>query len=121
MPALFSTASYSPDLLLLDEDVLSRQITLISGQTLTRGTVLGLITASGKYTKSLSASSDGSQVPDLILAEDCDASGGDKVTVAYYQATVNESALTLGSAHTPASIREGLRVKGIQLVLPMAA
>lgn len=94
----------------------SRQITLITGQNLVRGAVLGKITASGKYNLSLSAAGDGSQTPDLILAEDCDATAADKVTVAYDRGDFAESALTLGAAHTADSIREGLRDKGITLV-----
>lgn len=44
------------------------------------------------------------------------ATGGDKELMAYYQGDFNEAALTLGTGHTLASIREGLRGKGIQLV-----
>ena len=45
MPASFSSTSYTPDGLLVGEDVvLSRQITLISGQNCARGAVLGKIT-----------------------------------------------------------------------------
>lgn len=79
------------------------------------GTVVGKITASGKYVKSLSASADGSEVPDMVLAQDCDASAADKEAIAYETATVVATALTLGAGHTLASIREGLRVKGIQI------
>lgn len=114
--ASFSSDAYSPDGLLLDDDVLSRQITLISGQNLSRGAVLGKITASDKYTLSLAASGDGSETPDLILAEDCDASGGDAVTVAYEACTVDQNQLNIGTGHTADSIREGLRAKNIHLV-----
>lgn len=76
---------------------------------------------SGKYNKSLSAAVDGSQTPDLVLAEDCDASGGDKVTVAYSAGHFNEASLTLGTAHTVDTIREGLRGKDINLVKVYAA
>lgn len=69
-----------------------------------------------KYVKSLAAATDGSQRPDAILAEDCDASGGDKAAVAYFAGHFNESALVLGTGHTADSIREGLRQKGIHLV-----
>lgn len=96
--------------------LVARNITLISGQNLTRGAVLGKITASGKYNLSLSAAGDGSQTPDLILAEDTDASGGDKVTIAYERGDFIEDRLTIGTAHTADSIREGLRDKGITLV-----
>lgn len=100
--------------------VVHRSITLISGQNLARGAVLGKITASGKYNLSLSAAGDGSQTPDLILAESTDASAGDVVTVAYEAGVFAESGITLGTAHTVASVKEGLRAKGIHLV-PIAA
>ena len=53
--------------------------TLISGQNLKSGTVLGKITASGKYTILAPAGADGSQTADAVLLDDVDASGGDKV------------------------------------------
>lgn len=114
MPASFSSTTLPIDKLVVDAGKLvSRKITLISGQNLTRGSVLGKITASGKYNLSLSAAGDGSQTPDLILAEDTDASGGDKEALAYEAGVFNVNALNIGTAHTAASIQEGLRAKGI--------
>ena len=125
MPQLstFKTDVYTPDRLVAGDpdDLIARQITLISGMNLVRGAVLGKITASSKYNQSLSAAADGSQTPDCILAEDCDASGGDKVTIAYFTGMFNENAIGLGAAHTVASVREGLRVKGIHLIPTTAA
>ena len=122
MPASFSSASLTHDRLIAHAGtVVARQITLISGQNLLRGAVLGKITASSKYNLSLSAAADGSQTPDLILAEDTDASGGDKLTVAYEAGVFQGAALTLGTAHTVASIQEGLRAKGIHLVTAQSA
>jgi hypothetical protein len=115
MSAEHSSTAYTPDGLVI-EVTASRQITLISGQNLSRGALLGKITASGKYTLSLAASGDGSEVPDLILAEDTDASAGDAVTVAYAAAVVDENEVTVGTGHTADSVREGLRVKGIHLM-----
>jgi hypothetical protein len=114
--ASFSKTSTALDSLIVDEDSIeSRQITLISGQNALRGAVLGKITASGKYNLSLSAAGDGSQTPDAILANDTDASGGDKVTVAYFKGGFNQRQVILGTGHTIASIREGLRQKDIHL------
>ena len=117
-PASFSSASLSEDKLIAGNAHLlnSRKVTLISGQNLARGAVLGKITTGGKYTLRLSASSDGSQTPDLLLAEDCTASGGDKEVLAYSRGDINVFVLTIGTAHTAASITEGLRAKGIVLV-----
>ncbi len=71
---------------------------------------------SGKYKLSAAAATDGSQIPDCILAVDTDASAADVATMAYFRAQVDDSKVVLGSGHTAASIREGLRLKGIDLV-----
>lgn len=68
-----------------------------------------------KYKMSLTAATDGSQFPDMILAQDCDASAADAEAIAYETGTFVGSALTLGTGHTLASIREGLRLKGITI------
>ena len=118
MKASYSSDAYDPNDIVAGNSHLltSRKITLISGQNLTRGAVLGKITASGKYNLSLSGAADGSQTPDLILAEDTDASAADKDTIAYYRGDFIEEKLTIGTGHTADSIREGLRVKGISLI-----
>jgi hypothetical protein len=95
--------------------------TLVSGQNLARGAVLGKITASGKLTLSLSASGDGSQTPYAVLAEAKDASGGDAACVVYKTGEFSEGALTIGTGHTAASIKDGLRDKGIFLKATRAA
>lgn len=122
MKASFATeGTYSPDALVAGNHglLVGRKVTIISGQNLVRGAVLGKITASGKYNLSLSAAADGSQTPDLILAEDCDATSGDQQAMAYARGDFNSAALTLGASHTVASITEGLRAKGITLLAGM--
>lgn len=120
--ASFTSSSLAPDRLIARGDnIKSRKVTIITGQNLVRGAVIGKITASGKYNLSLSAAADGSQTPDLILAEDCNATAADTEAMAYERGDFNETELTLGASHTVASIREGLRGKGIGLVTPMSA
>lgn len=75
--------------------------------------VVDYAAGSGKYKLSLAAAVDGSQTPDMVLAYDADASAGDLEAIAYETANVVAGALTLGTGHTVASIREGLRLKGI--------
>jgi hypothetical protein len=118
MAASFATTATTPDGLVAgNADLLVHErITLISGQNCLRGTVLGKITASGKYNKSLSAAVDGSQTPVAVLAEDCDASAGDKVTVAYFRGDFRGDKLILGSAHTLDSIKAGLRTANIEII-----
>lgn len=95
--------------------LVSRKITIKSGQNVVRGAVLGK-DGDGKYLLSLSASNDGSQTPDLILAEDCDATAADKTAIAYSRGDFAIQALTIGTGHTAASITEGLRAKGITII-----
>lgn len=119
MNASFATeGTYSPDALIAGNHhlLVGRKVTILSGQNLVRGAVLGRITASGNYVLSLSAAADGSQTPDLILAEDVNATAGNRQAMAYARGDFNSTALILGASHTVASITEGLRAKGITLV-----
>lgn len=118
MSASYTTTSVTPDALIAQNaDLLVHEaITVLSGQVLLRGTVLGKITASGKYVKSLSASSDGSQTPVAVLAEDCDATAGDKAGVAYFRGDFRGDKLILGASHTLASIKAGLRTLNIEII-----
>ena len=92
-----------------------KEITLESGQNLARGALLGEITASSKHVLSLSASADGSEDPDAILARDTDASAGDVKTVAYIKGSFNENGVTFGTGHTKASTEDALRDLGIYI------
>ncbi|HEY1035553.1 MAG TPA: head decoration protein [Pseudoxanthomonas sp.] len=103
-----------------DFPIRTRKVTLVSGQNLIRGALLGQITTGGKYTLSASASSDGSQTPKAILADDVNASGGDKDAIVYLSGDFNEDALTYGTGHTAASVREGLRDLNIYLHTPVS-
>lgn len=94
--------------------VVTRKRTIASGAgALKRGTVLGRITASGKYVKSLAASEDGSEDPIEILAEDVDATSADKQAITYLTGEFNASELTFGTGHSAASTRDALRALSI--------
>lgn len=123
MTASFTSDAYVPDQLIAGNAhlLLSRKVTLASGQNLKRGALLGMITADGKYTLSLSASGDGSEAPDLILAEDTDASAADVDTVAYERGDFAERHVIFGTGHDADSVREALRAKGIRLIKTMSA
>lgn len=123
MTANFQTeGAYTPDSLLAGNAhlLVARKVTVLSGQVLQRGAVLGTITSSGKAILSLATAVDGSQTPDLILAEAVDATGADAPALAYERGDFNAGAITLGTGHTVASIREGLRAKGIALLTAIA-
>lgn len=121
----FGSTSYSPDRLVGgDLKLITREVTLTDiGATgpLVRGTVLGMIAADERYGVSLAASGDGSESPRAILAIDADPSGGDVTALIYDQGEFNANALTIGTGHTVASIREALRALSIHLKVPVAA
>jgi|SaaInlV_120m_DNA_4_1040238.scaffolds.fasta_scaffold47676_2 hypothetical protein len=119
----FTSTIYSPDRLVGNNAhlLVGQKVTILTGQVLSRGALLGKITASGKHILSLSAAGDGSQTADLILAEDVDATAADVVTLAYSRGDFDESAVTYGTGHTADSVRETLRGKGIVLVPSVSA
>lgn len=107
---------YTPDNLLAGEyPRIERLVTIAAGADLAKGAVLGRITASGKFKLSASASSDGSQTPDAILAEKASAAGADVQAVVYFSGEFNENALILGVGHTLDAVRLTLKAKSIYL------
>lgn len=118
--ATFYGTGFTPDRLVIRLDnVVSKKGTLISGQNLVRGALLGIITASGKYTLSLLASSDGSQVPDSILVEDANATAGDVEALTYIRGQFDANSVTFGTGQTQANTFQVLRGKGIDLIAAM--
>jgi hypothetical protein len=86
-----------------------------------RGTVLGKITASGKYTIALSAAADGSQNPVAILADNADGSAADVVAGAFLEGEFNSNAVTLGTGITLTAAQDALRTLGIHLKSSVSA
>jgi hypothetical protein len=110
-----TAVQYIPDQLIAGEfKIVTSNITVLSGQgILKRGTVVGAVTASGKYIVSIKTATDGSQVPIAILADDVDATSADAIGGAYQTGEFNVNALiydtgwtalTLGAALRPYSI-----------------
>jgi hypothetical protein len=89
--------------------------TLLSGENVLRGALLGRVTASGKLKLSLSAASDGSQTPVYIAFNATDATAGDMPIVVYKTGEFNQGALTYGTGHTAASVAFGLESRSIYL------
>ncbi|MGB9610783.1 MAG: head decoration protein [Bryobacteraceae bacterium] len=73
-------SNYLGDWLKFEEDNLySRdEVTVIAGQNLETGTVVGVITSGGKVTQLAPAASDGSETAAGVLLNPVDASTGDK-------------------------------------------
>lgn len=76
---------------------------------------------SGYYKKSLAAATDGSQTPVAILCEDADASSSTVTTLAYVSGEFNSDAMTFGTGHTAASVKDGLSDRNIFLKTPVSA
>ncbi len=107
---------YAPDNLLAGEyPRVERVVTIAAGADLAKGAVLGRITANGKFKLSASASLDGSQTPDAVLAEKANAADNDVQAVVYFSGEFNENALVLGVGHTLDSVRIALRAKNVYL------
>ena len=103
----------TPDNLFAGEfPAIKRLETITGGAALTRGAVLGCITASGLYCLSVASASDGSQKPVAILAEDVNAAANDVQAVVYLSGEFNSNALTYGEGHTAASVCKSLRTDG---------
>jgi hypothetical protein len=113
--ASFTSTVFSPGgLIAANSNLLyHEQLTLLSGQVLVRGAVLGKVAASGKYVLSVSAATDGSQVPAAILVDDINASGGDAAVLGYTRGDFLASGLTLGAGHTVASVSVAFKDIGI--------
>ncbi|RYF47394.1 MAG: head decoration protein [Comamonadaceae bacterium] len=96
----------------------SRKGTLVAGQNLKRGALLGKVSAGGAFKLSLSTATDGSEVPTAVLVHDTDATAAAKEILFYERGDFNQAAITFGAAHTADTVRAGLRTLGITLIKP---
>jgi hypothetical protein len=91
-----------------------KTVILVSGAgVLVAGTVLGRISASGKFKTVNSANSDGSQAPYAILLEDIDASAADKRANVAFTGDFSRSVLVFGGSDTIATHEVALRNIGL--------
>ena len=98
------------------QPVVADEVTIASGQgVLTRGTVLGKLTANNKCVIVDSAvdPADGSEAVYAILAETVDATSTDKKAPAYFTGEYNEAALTFGGTDDADTHRDAARGLGI--------
>ena len=106
-----SAVQYVPDQLIAGElKIVTTNITVLSGSgILKRGTVLGAVTASGKYVLSVKTASDGSQVPTAILADDVDATSSDAIGGGYLMGEFNINAMTFDASWSAPTLTAALR------------
>jgi len=92
-----------------DFPIVTEEVTVESGQNLERGSVLGIVTATGKAKIVDSTATDGSQDPKSVLADDVDATGGDVVSLHYLTGEFNQNELTVGGTDTVAQHKAAMR------------
>lgn len=105
MPEIKQTLNLGDLLKYEDEGLYSRdRITLLAGQTLVLGTVLGLVTTTGKAKQLDPSATDGSEVARGVLLQDCDAflADRDDALMLARHGTVARHALTWPAAITVA-------------------
>ncbi len=118
-PGLTASSLYS-DQLIAGRFIPETTNVTIGAGTLKRGTVLGVVTATGDYVLSVATAADGSQVPVAILADDADASAGAVVAPAYLTGEFNSNRMTYDASWTLAALQAAL-LKSSIFVKVMAA
>lgn len=94
-------------------------VTVPASATIARGTVLGKITATGKYVTSLNASVDGSEVAVAVLQNEIvnDTAGAvDVAEVVFKSGTFNSTGLTFGTGQTVANTVDDLHNVSIEII-----
>ncbi len=98
-------------------------VTVGANSTIAKGTVMGKITASGKYIASLNAASDGSQIAVAVLAEDAvnaTGSSADVKVVMFKKGTFNSLGVTFGTGQTLANTKDDLHKVSIEITQGVA-
>lgn len=97
-------------LLLSNYGVMAETIVIAAGSgKAVRGTVLGMVTATGKYRPCDASATDGSQVPSAILADQVDATTADAKTAGYLAGQFDGSLVVLGPGWTLQQVADALR------------
>jgi hypothetical protein len=111
---------YAPDTLIAGEfKIVTDTVTIGSGFTLYRGTVLGLQTSSGNYIPCVKTATDGSQTPVAILADSIDTTAGASTAGIYLTGEFDLNAMTIDVSWTGATIKAALRPSSIFVKSPI--
>lgn len=111
-----TTTTYTPDEIRAAgpaEQFLRIPVTLKSGTNFAAGTVLGKITASGKYDAYADGNADGTETAVGILADDTDATSADKFAEMYIRGNFVVSKLTGLDANGIADIPGARSIEGV--------
>lgn len=107
---------FVPDQLIAGTLQLVTDTGTITGGAYKRGTVLGMVTASQKYTACVKDAADGSETPCAILVDDVDAStNGDQLGGLYLMGEFNQNRIIVDSSWTIAEMKTALRPLAIFL------
>lgn len=102
MPLTTETFAWK-NILAGDFPLVSTEVTVLSGQNLVIGTVVGKITASAKVVILDSGNADGSENIFAVLSEPVDASAGDVVGPAFITGEFDSSKMVFGGTDTVAT------------------
>lgn len=109
------SALFVPDQLVAGTLQLVTDTGIITGGAFKRGTVLGLVAASGKYTQCVKTAEDGSQLPVAILVDDVDASSFDQNGGLYLMGEFNQHRIIFDNSWTTTDLKKALRPLAIFL------
>ncbi|HFQ7085442.1 TPA: head decoration protein [Raoultella planticola ATCC 33531] len=109
------SALFVPDQLIAGTLQLVTDTGIITGGAYKRGTVLGLVTASGKYKLSVKTATDGSETPVAILVDNVDASTADQNGGLYLMGEFNQNHIIFDNSWTVPALKTALRPLAIFL------
>lgn len=96
-----ATATFVPLICDTKQVPMTKVITVASGAgKLTKGTILGEVTATKKCVKVTTGQTDGSSVAKYILAADIDATSADVASEVFATGCFNQAALIVGDSDT---------------------
>lgn len=106
---------FVPDQLIAGTLQLVTDTVTVAGGVFKRGTVLGMITASGKYTKCVKTASDGSEKPVAILVDDVNASSAEQNGGVYLMGEFNQNRIMIDESWSITDMKSALRPLAIFL------
>jgi hypothetical protein len=104
------TSSVTYDGLLVDDFPYHTDTgTILTGQDLSRGTLLGKITSGGKLQACDHTASDGSETPYAVLAADIDTTGGDATGLFIDFGCFDPAKMTFGGSTAIADVKDAMK------------